>query len=63
MGMCNVLIAGRAGVGKSTLINSVFHGRMVATGQGKPVTKTTRFITKSGVPLGIWDTRGLAVRG
>lgn len=37
--MCNVLIAGGTGVGKSTLINSVFHGRMAATGQGKPVTK------------------------
>jgi len=35
MGVCNLLIAGRTGVGKSTLINSVFHGRMAATGQGK----------------------------
>ena len=59
MGVCNVLIAGRTGVGKSTLINSVFHGRMAATGQGKPVTTTTRFISKKGVPLGLWDTRGL----
>ena len=59
MGMCNVLIAGRTGVGKSTLINSIFHGRMAATGQGEPVTTTARFITKEGVPLGIWDTRGL----
>ena len=59
MGVCNVLIAGRTGVGKSTLINSIFNGRMAGTGQGKPVTKTTRFITKEGVPLGIWDTRGL----
>lgn len=45
MGVCNVLIAGRTGVGKSTLINSVFHGRMAATGQGKPVTTTARFTT------------------
>lgn len=59
MGMCNVLIAGRSGVGKSTLINSIFHGRMADTGQGRPVTKTTRLFTKKGVPLGIWDTRGL----
>ena len=59
MGMCNVLIAGRTGVGKSTLINRIFHGRMAATGQGKPVTKVARLISKEGVPLRIWDTRGL----
>ncbi len=59
MGMCNVLIAGRTGVGKSTLINSIFHGRMAATGHGRPVTRAARFISKEGVPLGIWDTRGL----
>ncbi len=59
MGMCNVLIAGRTGVGKSTLINSIFHGRMAATGDGRPVTRAARFISKEGVPLGIWDTRGL----
>ena len=59
MGVCNVLIAGSTGVGKSTLINSIFHGRMTATDQGRPVTKTTRLFTKKGVPLGIWDTRGL----
>ena len=55
----NVLIAGRTGVGKSTLINSVFRGDFAATGQGKPVTKHTRKISKKGVPLAIWDTRGL----
>lgn len=59
LGTCNVLIAGRTGVGKSTLINSVFHGKMAATGHGRPVTKNARLIRKEGVPLGIWDTRGL----
>ena len=59
LGTCNVLIAGRTGVGKSTLINSVFHGEMATTGDGRPVTKTARLIRKEGVPLGIWDTRGL----
>lgn len=59
LGTCNVLIAGRTGVGKSTLINSVFHGEMATTGDGRPVTKNARLIRKEGVPLGIWDTRGL----
>ena len=59
LGKVNVLIAGRTGVGKSTLINSVFHGRLAATGQGEPVTQTTHLISKDGIPLAIWDTRGL----
>lgn len=59
MGTCNVLIAGGTGVGKSTLINSVFHGRMAATGDGRPITKNARLIRKEGVPLCVWDTRGL----
>lgn len=58
-GHANVLIAGRTGVGKSTLINSVFQGQFAATGQGRPVTDTTREITKPGIPLTIFDTRGL----
>jgi uncharacterized protein (DUF697 family) len=58
-GHMNVLIAGRTGVGKSTLINAVFQGKMADTGQGRPVTQNTREITKEGVPLTIWDTRGL----
>ncbi len=58
-GHANVLIAGRTGVGKSTLINSVFHGDLATTGQGRPVTQNTREITKEGEPLSIFDTRGL----
>ena len=58
-GHANVLIAGRTGVGKSTLINSVFQGNLATTGQGRPVTQNTREITKEGFPLTIFDTRGL----
>ena len=58
-GHVNILIAGRTGVGKSTLINSVFQGDFAATGVGKPVTQGTREITKEGVPLSIFDSRGL----
>jgi uncharacterized protein (DUF697 family)/GTPase SAR1 family protein len=58
-GRINILIAGRTGVGKSTLINSVFQGNLATTGQGKPVTKETREITKDGIPVSIFDTRGL----
>ncbi|MCS6864634.1 MAG: GTPase [Gemmataceae bacterium] len=58
-GHVNILIAGRTGVGKSTLINSVFQGQLATTGQGKPVTQNTREITKGDIPLSIFDTRGL----
>jgi len=58
-GHINVLIAGRSGVGKSTLINSVFQGNIAETGQGRPVTAGTREYTKEGVPITIFDTRGL----
>ena len=58
-GHVNVLIAGRTGVGKSTLINAVFQGDYATTGQGRPVTTGTREINKPGIPLTILDTRGL----
>src|SRR5947209_3637743 len=58
-GHVNVLIAGRTGVGKSTLVNAVFQGDFATTGHGRPVTMQTREITKEGVPLSIFDTRGL----
>lgn len=61
-GRINILIAGKTGVGKSTLINSIFRGNMAETGQGKPVTQNTREITKEGIPVSIFDTRGLEIK-
>lgn len=58
-GHVNILIAGRTGVGKSTLINSVFQGNFATTGQGRPVTPNTKEYKKEGIPLSIFDTRGL----
>ncbi|WP_237269723.1 YcjF family protein [Synechocystis sp. CACIAM 05] len=58
-GNVNILIAGRTGVGKSTLINAVFQGNFAETGQGRPVTQDTREIKKEGIPLTIFDSRGL----
>jgi uncharacterized protein (DUF697 family)/GTP-binding protein EngB required for normal cell division len=59
MGHANVLIAGRSGVGKSTLINAVFGENLAETGHGKPVTQTTKRIVKQGIPVALYDTRGL----
>ena len=54
----NIIVAGKTGVGKSTLINAVFKEKLAETGMGKPVTTYMRKITKKGVPLAIYDTRG-----
>jgi len=59
IGRVNILIAGRSGVGKSTLINAVFQGNLATTGQGRPVTQYTQEFTKEGMPISIFDTRGL----
>ena len=54
----NIIVAGKTGVGKSTLINAVFREKLTETGMGKPVTDHMRKITKKGIPLSIYDTRG-----
>ena len=54
----NIIVAGKTGVGKSTLINSVFREKLAETGMGKPVKDHMRKISKKGVPLSIYDTRG-----
>lgn len=59
MSTANIMIIGKTGVGKSTLINSVFREKLVETGIGKPVTQHIQKITKPGVPLTIYDTKGL----
>ena len=59
MATANIMIIGKTGVGKSTLINNIFRERLVETGIGKPVTQHLSKITKPGVPLTIYDTKGL----
>ena len=55
----NIIIAGKTGVGKSTLINAVFREKMAETGIGRPVTMHMCKIEKTDIPLSIYDTRGL----
>ncbi len=58
MGYANLLIAGKTGVGKSTLINTCFREDLADVGIGKPVTDKIRCYEKEGFPLRIYDTVG-----
>ncbi len=55
----NIIVAGKTGVGKSTLINAVFRENLAEVGVGRPVTQHMRQIHKKDFPLSIYDTRGL----
>lgn len=55
----NVMVVGKTGVGKSTLINNVFREPLAKIGVGKPVTTHLQKITKEGIPVNIYDTKGL----
>ena len=55
----NIMVIGKTGVGKSTLINNIFREKLAETGIGKPVTKHLRKISKEGIPINLYDTRGM----
>lgn len=54
----NLLVTGKSGVGKSTLINTVFGDELAKTGIGKPVTDKIQLIEQEGFPVHIYDTVG-----
>lgn len=53
----NLAILGGTGVGKSTLVNSVFGEGLAATGIGRPVTSGVDFYKRGD--LGLYDFQGL----
>lgn len=58
----NIMIAGKTGVGKSTLINAIFREKLAETGTGKPVTQHLKKIEKDSVPVTLFDTKGLELQ-
>lgn len=62
LGKINIIVAGKTGVGKSTLINTVFRADLAKTGSCAPVTQHTEEISKPGHPIHILDTKGLELQ-
>ena len=54
----NILICGKSGVGKSTLINNIFREEIAKTGVGTSITKEIKKYKKDNVPVNIYDTPG-----
>jgi len=62
IGRVNILVTGRTGVGKSTLINSIFHENFAEVDIGRPVTQKIQEYSKPGSPITIIDTKGLEIK-
>ena len=55
----NIMVAGKTGTGKSTLLNAVFGEDLATTGTGRPVTDHINEYQQADIPIHIWDTVGL----
>ncbi len=58
IGRFNVLLCGKTGAGKSTLINAIFGADVAPTGNGVPVTLATEYFAHPRLPIGVFDTQG-----
>ena len=62
LGRVNILVAGKSGVGKSTLVNAVFGGNVAETGVGRPVTQHITWYEPPGIPVRLCDSKGLELQ-
>ena len=62
LGRTNIIIVGRSGVGKSTLINSIFKKDLAEASDGSPVTQNITEYPLSDTQISLIDTRGLEMQ-
>jgi len=53
-----VMVVGRAGAGKSTLVNAVFGRKVAKPGTGRPVTQNYTLYSEPDTLVNLYDTRG-----
>lgn len=58
----NIILIGKTGVGKSTLINFFLNSKEAPAGSGRPVTKKLKEYKISEHPLTFLDTKGLELK-
>lgn len=59
LGKINIIVAGRTGTGKSTLVNAIFGENFAKTAMGRPVTQHATWYGRENHPLHLLDTKGL----
>ena len=55
----NVMLAGRVGVGKSTLVNVIFGETIAPTGVGASITQKIERYVRPTLPVSVYDTPGI----
>lgn len=57
----NIMIVGGTGVGKSSLINTIFGEKIAKVGSGKPITRGIDKYEEQDIPVIIYDTEGYEI--
>lgn len=55
----NIVLSGKTGVGKSTLVNAVFGKHLAEAGEGKPVSQALEEYNLPEVSVNLFDTKGI----
>jgi predicted GTPase len=58
----NIMLSGKAGVGKSTLVNAIFGEELAETGVGAPLTQHIQLYEKEDTPIRVYDVEGLVLK-